>query len=421
MKTRTFLVLMSAGAVFLVAGSLRIEAGPALDVKSPQVRIESRFIEADRNTALLLSVNWTEGALFDEVRLKAGTEWVKDVSGSHLPAGWESSPNGDTLDLHGPALQTPAYFRLDSFTKPPDSLMLDLMLKGASIFSEKKARVLSKPAVVTQTDLASVIRLPEYVLPADLITFKPLDPTETPVAGTWTMGGIPARYVPEAGHYEFRLPETWTGGGLSVTYVDPFGFKLYESPGSVDLKVEPKVSDSGTILLDVTPMVLAGDVVCATGYFPDWKSRSGILLNGAPVPDVYSSSSLGLVLGLGQDISPGKHTLGCDPASGFGTAANLPFTVIDVSGDVDRSKLLRGESTPLRLHVVGTAEPVELELVNLTPDIVSLSGGDRQVIKTSGGAQNDALRSVKGLKRGDFNLRYTLTLDPWPAFRPPSR
>jgi hypothetical protein len=306
---------------------------------------------------------------------------------------------------------------MDSEIKPPDRIGLEILLKGSVLFADKKVQILSKPAVLTQSNLASVIRLSEYVLPADLLTFKPLDPQETPVAGQWTIGGVPARYVPEAGRYEFKLPSDWTGGGLPITYVDPFGFKLYENSNFVDLKIEPVVLPDKPILLDVTPMVLAGDVACVMGCFPDWKSRAGILLDGAPVPDVYSSSSLGLVLGLGPDIKPGRHVLGCDPAAGFAAKTELPLTVIEVSGDVDRNKLMRGESTPLRLHVIGTQDPVELELVNLTPTIVSLNGGDRQVVMTSGGAQNDAVRMVRGLKRGDFNLRYTLTLDPWPAFR----
>ena len=86
-----------------------------------------------------------------------------------------------------------------------------------------------------------------------------------------------------------------------------------------------------------------------------------------------------------------------------------------MGGSIDRERLLRGESTPLALWVEGTEEVVELRLTNTTPAIISLQGGESQVVATSGGADNRVEGTVQGLQPGPFNLLYELSADPCPC------
>jgi hypothetical protein len=369
----------------------------------------------DHHQALLITIQGPRSVKVDDLRLAVTERWLNGLIDARLPEGWERSAEDKTLSLHGPGVSCPAYLRLDSSVRPPDKMGVEVFEQGDRLFRDKKLTVNFRPPVQTRDDLSSVLRLPRYMVPDDMVTFKPLDPAGTPIGGKWTVAGLEVPYSPEAGDYEFRLPAALEkGAAVSASYTDPFGFRLYDTPALPDISFGPSPAAGPPRLAAATPMVLWGDTVAVTGYFPDLKSRHGLLLNGGPVPDLFSSSSLGLVIGLGDAVKPGVQTLGCDPAAGFADKVELPVTVIDVQGDVDRNKLMRGESTPLRLKVVGTDDPVELHLVNDTPRIISLSGGDDQVVRTSGGADNDARRTVRGLKRGDFNLTYTLTLDAWP-------
>ena len=98
-----------------------------------------------------------------------------------------------------------------------------------------------------------------------------------------------------------------------------------------------------------------------------------------------------------------------------GVTGSARVEVLSLAGDVDRNELLRGQSTPLRLQILGTAEALEIRLKNTTPGIISMSGGDDQVVRTSGGASNIYQGTVRGLSPGDFNITYELTTGSCPC------
>lgn len=73
-----------------------------------------------------------------------------------------------------------------------------------------------------------------------------------------------------------------------------------------------------------------------------------------------------------------------------------------------------GATARMRLEVRGTAAPVRVELINRTPGVVALEGGDLQVTPTTGGADNHLERALSTYRAGDFQILYRLTPDPCP-------
>jgi hypothetical protein len=114
-------------------------------------------------------------------------------------------------------------------------------------------------------------------------------------------------------------------------------------------------------------------------------------------------------------LAPGEHVFTGTAAAGFPAADRASTLVLQVGGEIDSSKLQRLETTPMRLWVTGTEEPVDLRVRNLTPAIISIEGGDDQTIRTSGGARNMLERSVRGLSPGAFDINYELAAEPCPC------
>lgn len=85
---------------------------------------------------------------------------------------------------------------------------------------------------------------------------------------------------------------------------------------------------------------------------------------------------------------------------------------------LDPEELVRGGSegavAHLRLEVEGTDAPVRIELVNRTPGVVALEGGEIQVSHTTGGADNHLARALLTHRAGDFQIHYRLAPRPCP-------
>ena len=200
-----------------------------------------------------------------------------------------------------------------------------------------------------------------------------------------------------------------------AVYTDPYGLTLYKTDALPDIRIVPALKDQRPLITGVTKQVFPGDSICVCGAFPDEVSRNGLILSGQPVSEPLFSSSHVVVLDIPNDMNPGPQVIGGDPSSGFFEDNQESFEVIRVNGSVDQNVLRRGQSTPLQLWVEGTEEIVQLELTNNTPGIISIEGGDRQLLATSGGEDNKIEKMVKGLRRGDFDIAYKLELDFCPC------
>jgi hypothetical protein len=114
-------------------------------------------------------------------------------------------------------------------------------------------------------------------------------------------------------------------------------------------------------------------------------------------------------------LAPGEHVFTGDAAASFPATDRAATLVLQVGGEIDSSKLQRLETTPMRLWVVGTEEPLDLRVRNLTSAIISIEGGEDQTIRTSGGARNMLERTVRGISPGAFNINYELAGESCPC------
>jgi len=205
------------------------------------------------------------------------------------------------------------------------------------------------------------------------------------------------------------------GSSLSLSYTDRWGVDLYYTPSYPDIQIAYYPEGENPTITGVTPMAIVGNLICVCGYFPDEQSRNGILLDGKSLGPPISASKHTLVFRLPEDIQPGIHTVSGSAAAGFLAADAKNFDVIRIRGSIDRTKLRRGESTPLRMSIEGTDKVLNISLSNETPEIITLDGGDRQVIPTSGGRNNGFEKIVHGHTAGDFVLNYELDLSFCPC------
>lgn len=213
-----------------------------------------------------------------------------------------------------------------------------------------------------------------------------------------------------------RLPDDLqTGDTLAVRYLDAFGEVLVDVPSVPDVEVvEPRNGSEARITL-AQPRSVAGQLACVCGSFPGPSAWNALLLDAREVGSPVSASGRMAWVQLSADLAPGEHVFTGAAAAGFPPTDRASTLVLQVGGELDSSKLQQLQTTPMRLWVVGTEEPVDLRVRNLTPGIISIDGGEDQTIRTSGGARNMLERTVRGLAPGAFNINYELGGDPCPC------
>ena len=205
------------------------------------------------------------------------------------------------------------------------------------------------------------------------------------------------------------------GSPISMNYVDAFGDVLVDVPSVPGVEVVAPRGDGEARITDATPRSFAGQLVCVCGSFPGEAAWNGLLLDGQGAGSPGSASGQMVWVQLPAGFAPGEHVFTGTAAAGFPAADRASTLVLQVGGEIDSSKLQRLETTPMRLWVEGTEEPVDLRVRNLTPAIISIDGGDDQTIRTSGGARNMLERSVRGLSPGAFDINYELAAEPCPC------
>lgn len=168
---------------------------------------------------------------------------------------------------------------------------------------------------------------------------------------------------------------------------------------------EPSAEPSA--LTACTRLTTAGGTMCACGRFPSESAMSGVRLGDEPVQKTEANPQR-ILLRVPETLEPGEHRLYGDSAAGFGPSDVCSFRLVRLTGSLAQDELFRGQGTDLEIRVEGTREPVRVRLVNSTPQIITIEGGDDQVIESSGGRKNRVERRVRGLQRGDFKVDWTL-------------
>lgn len=206
------------------------------------------------------------------------------------------------------------------------------------------------------------------------------------------------------------------GSPLSVSYRDLYGDVLVDVPRVEGVEVVPaRPADPKPRITTATRHSLAGQTACVCGNFPGPRAWNGLSLDGQAAGIPASASSRTVWVRLPDTLATGPHTVSGSPAAGFVESDRATTTVIRVLGSIDSNQLFRGQSTPMQFRIEGTDQPVSLRVRNYTPGIISLEGGNDQVLTTSGGRSNMVQRTVNAVSRGDFNIDYTLEGDPCPC------
>lgn len=396
----------------------------------------------------------------------------------NLPEGWTFAVDGKQVVLEGPAPDRPTRFRFDAGeAKRPDKISYRAILDGRTLVDTKNLKVTPVAPRQQIGSLQGIVTMPTQVAPGEPMKMRVSEAANLPPGGMWSLSGtvvdeeegedpeeaspkepkrrvalavpagqdvpdealddiaadqptaiinttrsnirnevVTARADPDGNVVFDQLPaDLQPGSPISMQYVDKFGEMLVDVPSVPDVEVvEPRANGEARIT-DATPRSFAGQLVCVCGTFPGEAAWNGLLLDGQGAGSPGSASGRMVWLLLPAGLAPGEHVFTGTGAAGFPAADRASTLVLQVGGEIDSSKLQKLETTPMRLWVTGTEEPVDLRVRNLTPGIISIDGGDDQTIRTSGGARNALERSVRGLSPGAFNINYELAGEGCPC------
>ncbi|MEZ5344661.1 MAG: hypothetical protein R2681_03800 [Pyrinomonadaceae bacterium] len=175
-------------------------------------------------------------------------------------------------------------------------------------------------------------------------------------------------------------------------------------------------------MTQATKYVFEGRRLCVCGCFTkgdklDIQDRLTVFtLDGKTI----TPSSLGPTTAtflIPEGTAPGLHKIGyTDPDDDRYILDEIDFRVLKLNGAIDQSALLRGESTTMRLQILGTEDKLPLRITNKTPKIIDITGGVMQTTPTSGGSDNKIERQVKGISPGNFAIDYSVDSAPCPCY-----
>jgi len=376
----------------------------------------------------------------DKVILDVSRRLVKKLSAKYLPEGWALVLEDGTATASGPETKTPVRIRLDfGDGEVPQDLDVKIMRAGLKLFKKSRVPVTPVSPAEVITELDEVLKVPPRVSPGDTVEMTPLDLEKTPPGGRWKIGdwwaeetepvdwGLKYDYSYKDYGFElspkvtWKIPSDWgvdpdLSYELSVKYWDKYDTLLldYTYEGMEFVPFDSGWGDQPRIT-DCTGISFTERIICVCGWFPTPESQNAVLIDGKPMGPPISSSKHVLHFRLPEGVEPGYHNIYGRAEAGFPSSDVVDITVIRVAGSIDRDKLFRGESTEAHLWVEGTEDAVELLLKNHTPEIISFEGGDEQVVTTSGGSPNDVKRNVEGIKAGNFNITYRLTVADCPC------
>jgi hypothetical protein len=425
----------------LLAGAVSAQRDQvAVETASPVTVVTRESLEG-RGTSLLLDLALTTVKV-DEVRVKLPSD--KTVKPAYVVPGWSVEQDGRNLRARGPG-RTEMSARLELVNgrdKDYIGKKTDVQwFQGGRMISESTVTIGQLPAVTRSSNIEGILTLPAEVTPGQVFLAGTGDAYRR---GTWQVtlnGGSGTRELPlwpisrfktveaEPPQPEWRvyfrdtalLPQVealksrQTGpidplvfaqppdtSLTRVRFVDQFAETLVDAPLSIPA-VTPPATCSRHIAAG-SEFAFAGQAACLSGCFPDPGAAYGLMLDGTTELTPWAVSQTTAKVGIPPDTAAGPHTIRMP-----GTDTDITVGVLRVEGSIDQSKLWKGESTTLRLRVVGTDKPLPLVVLNRTPHVITVEGGEAQTVTTSGGADNVLTRSVQGIFRGNFQITYSLS------------
>jgi hypothetical protein len=156
----------------------------------------------------------------------------------------------------------------------------------------------------------------------------------------------------------------------------------------------------GTIL-GCAPRALVGQTVCVCGKFPDPAPADGFRIDGRPVA-VLASNPANVKLQLPPDLAPGPHAI----TGAGGITGRAVVEVVAPRVWLEVTQLQFTQQTMLHVAAEGTPAQLPVRLTNRDPHVVTLGGGDTQVVPTSGGTPNEIppREVLAGAYPGQFHI-----------------
>ena len=376
-------------------------------------------------TSLLMTFGQVGDSPMDEVRLTVPRN-TPEPRPAFLPPGWRFVRDGRKWTLSGPALEPPLRARTDlpAGSNSPERIDVTVMGDGSRLFRARGLQVGIQPPIPPGgMDPAEYLDLPPTVMAGGSLSGVVVDEQTTPADGEWSVAGVAAQPDPNnPARLIFHLPVNWTGGRLPVRYRDPWGQTLIDADDIAQVTVLPPAQstlDPGSEPFPPPPIPQISDCGartgpggrhCVCGHFPDAAMNPPLFeIDGIPVEPVTVSEQSAW-LDMPGGLTAGEHTLrlASHPERGGACA----FRLVTVTGTIDSEKLLRGESTQMRLLVQGTDQPLELTITNRSPAQILIAGGEDQSVMSSGGASNEIRRDVQALQPGNYDIGYALAPVP---------
>jgi len=200
----------------------------------------------------------------------------------------------------------------------------------------------------------------------------------------------------------------------------PDGFSYFDRYFELLAELEPSWKRVPAAKCDVTiaggtPLAFAGQDACVAGCFPSdlggLEDAARLLMLDDQIPLVpQAASPTTIVVRIPADTRPGQRFINWK--QGGASTGRLQLVVLQLEGAIDQNQLWRGQSTTMRLRIVGSDQALPLNIINRTPSVIQIEGGERQVISTSGGADNVVTRQVRGIMKGNFTIDYSLDQPP---------
>jgi len=410
--------LVCAGVAVVLSG-----AGAATHVSAravPRVTVTGAVGVRERATSSPVTTITGEmlekvptGRTFDQII--ATLPDSRDVKAGQLPDGWQAEQNGKQVRMWGPA-QDHIRFRLDmngSWVRDYAGKEATLQPSYRTMKDEPlKLTIGAWPKVDATPNLEGILTIPPQAAPGQRILIGVAPGYRD---GTWQFdtngNAVPLIKLEDVRDVEviksvLARPEPRPfittfpamGSFTRVKYTDPWGETLVDAPVSIT----PASPGSGSrSLTGASSLAFAGQAACVSGKFPAFDDAYGLLLDGKTELPVWGASSTTVMLGIPDKTPAGHHTIS-DGVSKIGVG------VITIEGSLDQNKLWRGESTTMRLRVVGTDRQFPLAVLNRSPGVIAIDGGARQVVTTPGGADNAITRSVTGIQKGNFTIVYSV-------------
>jgi len=259
------------------------------------------------------------------------------------------------------------------------------------------------PALLAQTGAGASIVLPPRIVAGQPATLAVLNAEGELVPGARVVFRGGAEHTADAtGRITFTAPNT--PGILLVGLAD--------APGGASTLVAAPTEDPPDVP-DVSRfprLIPLGETFTMNGSgFRGEADANRVMLGGRPAL-VLAASPVSLVVLPGPGALPGTSQLVIE--AGEHSVGPVPVTLVELSLSADKSSLAPRERGKLTVRVAGTERRLELELRNLSPDRVSLDRGNQHRVITSGGADNTASATMRGLSQGEFTITARVVHEP---------